>query len=102
MLKKVRKNYPFFLALTCALFLCSCKSEMGSSSSSKIKNPPAPIPSPGPSTGGSSSSSSSSGSAASSVITYRTIPAVVIVGKKESVRIAQAEVPVESYQALAD
>lgn len=92
MLKKDSTKKTLFLGLLVSLALCSCKGELTSSAVSKSKSSPQP----------SSSSSASSGSTASSITTYRTIPAVVIVGKKESVLVAKAEVPVESYQAIAE
>ena len=92
MRKSVKSKSNLILGLALSLVLCSCKGEMGSSIASKTGK----IPTPG------STSDVSSPSTGSSSPVYRTIPAVVIVGKKETVVLAKTEVPVESYQALAE
>jgi len=84
MRKSVNSKFTIFWSLTLSFILCSCKGEMGNSSSSFGSKSPNPS------------------SSASTVNSQPIISAVVIVGKKERVTVAKAEIPVEVYQVIAE
>jgi len=91
-MRNIRSSRALSLVgLTLALFLCSCKGQIGASNPSKSNNNPS-----------SGAASSTSASGTGTVIAYRSVAPVVIVGKKDKTLVAKSEPILENYQVLAE